>query len=139
MTGLEQRGTEHRTTQRVTLLCPEGHHLGRLDTSPAFADVDLRPETLDGQELVWIDGHLLAWRCPKCVASGLRGATQVRMLRLEHVVLVPAVMVEHGPAHTRLRLSRAAIDRLVARLTRDGRAPSVDDHAAAYLEAAMHA
>lgn len=111
MTG---QGTEHRMTQRLTVLCPQGHRLARMTAAVADAlgfggTTGLQVRPILGGVARFAPGPKLEWQCPPCVRAGVRGASGRHVIRAGRFLEVLAAQYAYGPASVTVTATAEAL------------------------------
>ena len=126
-------GTEHRFTQRIRLLCPEGkHRLGEVNCAAVDAvmfengsaplKVFPRVDFATNLPMVAIDPRrgLVGARCSACVRSGLRKAAAPTLLRVADFQAIVAALHTYGPAATTVTFTKRGLREALGRVIPEG-------------------
>lgn len=98
---------------RLSVKCPDGHSVGRVDFSTIYLTVTATPHK-DNTLAVVVSGSKnprLVWVCRACVRAGLRNGARPREMRLDRLVPIITRMCVAGPAHLRVELSAKGVIR----------------------------
>lgn len=121
--------SEHTFTQRIRLLCPEGHTLGSIEAEAGDALMLDAPVVVivahgkapreSSNDVLWVTPQHVCYSCPSCRRAGRRGPA-VHQLKRGLFAAILAAQAVYGPASVSVSATPTQLASVPARLIPPG-------------------